>query len=111
MRAATARVGSGNSGGRPGGRDVRNVRRRWAGNRGCVGAGVRARSAGGSDRDPRRRLFAGRPGGRDVREAAGTSSGQLAVRAQDSREAKASGGSLHMALNICRDSFQHPPGR
>jgi hypothetical protein len=45
VRAATARVGSGNSGGRPGGRDVRNVRgpREWAGQRGGVGAGVRAR--------------------------------------------------------------------
>lgn len=41
--------------------------------------------------------------GRDVREEAGTSAGQLAVRAQDSREAGASGGSLHMTLNICRD--------
>jgi hypothetical protein len=38
-----------------------------------------------------------------VREAAGTSAGQLAVRAQDSREAGASGDSLHMALNICRE--------
>jgi hypothetical protein len=167
VRAATARVGSGNSGGRPGGRDVRNVRdprevgeesrlgeggrararsvggsdrdprrrlfaerpggrdvreadgssavqlavraqdSRKVGGESRLGGGgrARARSAGGSDRDPRRRLFAGRPGRRDVREAAGTSAGQLAVRAQDSREAGASGGSLHMALNICRDYY------
>jgi uncharacterized membrane protein YedE/YeeE len=41
--------------GRPGGRDVRVTRARWAGNRGWVGAGARAR-------DPRRRLVAGRRG-------------------------------------------------
>jgi hypothetical protein len=89
VRATTARVGSGNRGGESR-REARAgatcaTRGRWAGNRGWVGAG-RARSAGGSDRevgDPRRRLFA--------------------VRAQDSREAGASGDSLHMALNICRD--------
>jgi hypothetical protein len=60
--------------------------RGWGGGkRDGVGAG-QARSAGGSDRevgDPWRRLFA--------------------VRAQDPREGGASGGSLHMALNICRD--------
>jgi hypothetical protein len=84
VRAATARVGSGNSGGRSGGRDVRNVHdpREVGGESRLDGGGrARVRSAGGSDRDPRRRLFAERPGGRDVREAAGSSAGQLAVRA------------------------------